>query len=119
MRTLTITLNHTLQQKEYTIHFIDVKTDVGFKNGFDGKFETSAHGKSTFFFCYYGDFQSMAELRCTSKEYMLLAILRAVNDAVPDESLAVGNFANNAYEDRGFFEQKQGCFSQDGKTGGF
>ena len=79
----------------------------------------SAHGKSTFFFCYYGDFQSMDELRCTPREYRLLPILRAVNDAQPDESLAVGNFANNADEDRGFFEQKQGGFSRNGKTGGF
>lgn len=83
-----------------------MKTDVGFKNGFDGKFETSAHGKSTFFFCYYGDFQSMAELRCTPREYGLLPILRAVNDAQPDASLAVGNFANSADEDRGFFSEK-------------
>ena len=93
--------------------------NIGFKHRLDGEIEASAHGKPTFFFCFYGDFQSMAELRCTPSEYGILAILRAVNDAVPDESLAVGNFANNADEDRGFFEQKQGCFSQDGKTGGF
>ena len=66
----------------------------------------SVHGKQTFFFCYYGDFQSMAELRCTPKEYRLLAILRAVNDAQPNEDSSVRNFANNADEDRGFFEQK-------------
>lgn len=72
-----------------------------------------------FFFCYYGDFQSMAELRCTPREYRVLAILRVANDAVPDESRAVGIIANNADEDRGFFEQKQGCFSHNGKIGGF
>ena len=93
--------------------------NIGFKRRSDREIEASAHGKSTFFFCYYGDFQSMAELRCTPREYELLPILRAVNDALPDESLAVGNFANNADADRGFFEQKQGCFSQNGKTGGF
>ena len=96
-----------------------MKTDVGFKNGFDGKIEVSPHRNRLLFFCYYGDFQSMAELRCTSREYKLLPILRAVNDAQPDESPSVGNFANSADEDRGFFEQKQGYFSQDGKTGGF
>ena len=37
----------------------------------------------------------------------------------PDESSSVGNFANNADEDRGFFEQKWGCFSRNGKIGGF
>jgi hypothetical protein len=45
--------------------------------------------------------------------------LGAVNDAVPDESHAVGNFANNADEDRGFFERKWGRFLKDGKIGGF
>ncbi len=66
------------------------------------------HTKNRLFFCYYDDFQSMAELRCTPKEYRLLPFLRAVNDALPDESLAVWNFANNADADRGFFEQKRG-----------
>ena len=84
--------------------------NIGFKHRLDEKIEASAHGKSTFFFCYYGDFQSMAELRCTPREYGLSAILRASNDALPDESHSIGNFANNADEDRGFFEQKQGCF---------
>ena len=93
--------------------------NIGFKHRLDEKIEASAHGKSTFFFCYYGDFQSMSELRCTPREYGLLPILRAVNDAQPDASLAVGNFANSADEDRGFFEQKWGCFSRNGKTGGF
>ena len=83
------------------------------------EFEASAHGKSTFFFRYYGDFQSMAELRCTPTDYELSAILRAVNDAQLDAGSSVGKFANSADEDRGFFEQKQGCFSQDEKTGGF
>ena len=39
-------------------------------------------------------------------EYGLSAILRAANDAVPDESHAVGKIANNADADRGFFERK-------------
>ena len=64
-------------------------------------------------------FFRIADLRCTPREYGSLPILRAVNDAVPDESLAVGNFANSAEADRGFFEQKWGCFSRDGKIGGF
>ena len=61
----------------------------------------------------------MAELRCTPRKYGLLPILRAVNDAQPDERSLVGIFANNADADRGFFEQKQGCFSQNGKIGDF
>ena len=93
--------------------------NIGFKYRLDGEIEASAQGKPTFFFCYYGDFQSMAELRCTPREYELLPILRAVNDAQPDASLAVGNFANNADADRGFFAQKQGFFSRNGKIGGF
>jgi len=87
-----------------------MKTNVGFLHRLDGKIEASTHGKQTFFFCYYGDFQSMAELRCTPREDGLLPILRAVNDAQPDERSSVRNFANNADEDRGFFEQKQGSF---------
>ena len=39
-------------------------------------------------------------------EYGLSAILRVANDAVPDESHAVGKIANNADADRGFFERK-------------
>ena len=54
-------------------------------------------------------------LQCTPKEYGLLTIVGAVNDAQPDESSSVGNFENNADEDRGFFEQKWECFSRDGK----
>ena len=38
---------------------------------------------------------------------------------VPDESHAVGKIANNTDADRGFFERKWGCFSRDGKIGGF
>ena len=80
--------------------------NIGFKHRLDEKIEASAHGKSTFFFCYYGDFQSMAELRCTPRKYGLSAILRAANDAMLDESLAVGKIANKADEDRGFFSEK-------------
>ena len=93
--------------------------NVGYRHILDGEIEAWAHGKRLLFFRFYGDFQSMSELRCTPTEYGLLAILRAVNDAQPDESHAVGNFANNADADRGFFEKKQGCFSHNGKTGGF
>ena len=93
--------------------------NIGFKHRSDREIDASVHGKSTFFFRYYGDFQSMAELRCTPREYGLLPILRVVNDAQPDESPSVGNFANNADEDRGFFEQKRGCFSRNVKIGGF
>ena len=93
--------------------------NIGFKHRSDREIEASAHGKSTFFFRYYGDFQSMAELRCTPKEFGLSAILRVVNDAQPDKSHSVGKNANNTDADRGFFEPKWGCFSQDGKIGGF
>ena len=44
-----------------------------------------------------------------------LAILRPVSDAAPNERSHVGNFVNNADEDRGFFEQKWGYFSRNGK----
>ena len=37
---------------------------------------------------------------------MGFVILRVANDALPDESLAVGKIANNADADRGFSEQK-------------
>ena len=93
--------------------------NIGFKHRSDREIEASAHGKSTFFFRYYGDFQSMAELRCTPREYGLSAIVRATNDALNDESSFVGKIANNADADRGFFERKWGCFSQDEKTGDF
>ena len=48
-------------------------------------------------------------LRCTPTEYGHSAILRAVNDAQLDESSSVGNLANNADADRGFFEQNGGA----------
>ena len=96
-----------------------MKTNVGFLHRLDGEIEAWAHGNRLFFFRFYGNFQSMAELRCTPTEYGVSAILRASNDALPDESRAAGKIANNADEDRGFFEQKQGCFSHNGKIGGF
>ena len=46
-------------------------------------------------------------------------ILKAVNDALPNESHAVGKIANNADADRDFFSEKWGCFSHDEKIGGF
>ena len=49
------------------------------------------------------------QLRCTPREYSFLPILRVTNDALPDESSSVGNFANNADADRGFFEQNGGA----------
>ena len=58
-------------------------------------------------------------MRCTPKEYGLLAILGAVNDARPNKSASVRKFANDADADRGIFEQKQGCFSLNEKIGGF
>ena len=67
------------------------------------------HGNRLLFFRFFSDFQSMSELRCTPREYEILSILRAVNDAQPDESRAVWKIANNADEDRGFFEQKRGA----------
>ena len=57
----------------------------------------------TFFFCIYGGFYKIEPLRCTPREYGLSAILRVANDALPDESLAVGKNANNVDADRGFF----------------
>lgn len=51
----------------------------------------------------------MPYLRCTPWEYGLLPILRAVNDAQPDESRSVGNFANNADEDRSFLSKNRGA----------
>ena len=93
--------------------------NIGYGHRLDGEIEAWAHGNRLFFFRFYGDFQSMAELRCTPTEYGVSAILRAVNDALPDASSPVEKIATNADEDRGFFEQKQGCFSRNGKTGGF
>ena len=80
--------------------------NVGYRHRLDGEIEAWAHGKRLLFFRFYGGFQSMAELRCTPTEYELSAILRATNDALPDASSPVENFANNADEDRGFFERK-------------
>ena len=60
----------------------------------------------TFFFCIYGGFYKIDQLRCTPREYGLSAILRVANGALPDESRAVGKNANNTDADRGFFEQK-------------
>ena len=51
----------------------------------------------------------MPHLRCTPWEYGLLPILRAVNDAQPDESRSAQNFANNADEDRGFLSKNRGA----------
>ena len=79
---------------------------IGFKHRLDWEIDVPVHGNRLLFFRFFSDFQSMAELRCTPREYEILPILRAVNDAQPDESLAVGNFANNTDADRGFFEQK-------------
>ena len=93
--------------------------NVGYRHMLDGEIEAWVHGKRLLFFRFYGDFQSMAELRCTPTDYGLSAILRAVNDAQLDAGSSVGKFANSADEDRGFFEQKWGCFSRDGKIGGF
>ena len=52
-------------------------------------------------------------------EYVISAIVRVTNDALPDESHTIGKIANNADEDRGFFERKWGRFLKDGKIGGF
>ena len=86
---------------------------------FRARIQSFGARQPTFFFCIYGGFYKIEQLRCTPREYGLSEILRAANDALPDESHAVGKIANNADADRGFFEQKQGCFSQDGKTGDF
>ena len=80
--------------------------NVGYRHMLDGEIEAWVHGKRLLFFRFYGDFQSMAELRCTPTDYGLSAILRAVNDAQPDESHAVEKIANNADADRGFFSEK-------------
>ena len=96
-----------------------MKRNVGFLYRLDGKIAASAHGNRLLFFRFFCDFQSMAELRCTPREYGLSAILRASNDALPDKSHAIGKIANTADADRGFLEQKQGCFSRNRKIGGF
>ena len=71
------------------------------------------------FSIHWGRFSEIANLRCTPRNHGVSAILRVANDALPDESHAVGKIANNADADRGFFEPKWGYFSQNGKTGGF
>lgn len=90
--------------------------NIGFKHRSDGEIEAWAHGNRLLFFCFYGGFQSMAELRCTPRECRLLAILIAVNDAQPDERSLVGIFANNADEDRGFLGQKWGVLLTERKN---
>ena len=80
--------------------------NVGFRPRLDREIEAWAHGNRLLFFRLYGNFQSMAELRCAPTEYGFLAILEAVSDALPDTRSTIGKFANNADEDRGFFEQK-------------
>ena len=79
---------------------------IGFKHRLDGEIEASAHGKPTFSSAFMAFFYKIDQLRCTPREYGLSGILRVANDAVPDESRAVGKNANNADADRGFFEPK-------------
>ena len=62
-----------------------------------------------FFLLHYGGFYKIEQLRCTPREYGLSAILSASNDAMPDESHAVGKIANNADADRGFLSQNRGA----------
>ena len=80
--------------------------NFGYRRMLDGEIKVSGHRKRLLFFRFYGGFQNMAKLRCTPTEFGLLPILRSVNDSLPNASSPVGNFANNADEDRGFFEQK-------------
>ena len=75
-------------------------------DGFRARIQSFGARQPTFFFCIYGGFYKIDQLRCTPKEYGLSAILRVANDAVTDESHAVGKIANNADADRGFFERK-------------
>lgn len=75
-------------------------------DGFRARIQSFGARQPTFFFCIYGGFYKIDQLRCTPREYGLSAILRVANDALPDESIAVGNFANNADADRGFFSEK-------------
>ena len=83
--------------------------NVGFNHRLDREIEVWAHENRLLFFRFYGDFQSMAELRCTPTEYGHLAILRVTNGALSDSSSHVGNFANNADEDRGFLSENRGA----------
>ena len=80
--------------------------NVGYRHILDGEIEAWAHGNRLLFFRFYGDFQSMSELRCTPTEYGVSAILRAVIDAQLDAGSPDQKFANSADEDRGFFERK-------------
>ncbi|MGM9684025.1 MAG: hypothetical protein ACI3XQ_10560, partial [Eubacteriales bacterium] len=68
------------------------------------------------FLCFYDEFQSVVQVRCTPKEYGNLAILRVTNDAVSNESLTIGKIANNADADRGFLSEKRVCLSQNEKA---
>ena len=86
-----------------------MKTNVGFLHRLDGKNRGFGARQPTFFFCIYGGFYKIDQLRCTPKEHRLSAILREANDVVPDNSHAVGKIANNADADRGFFEQNRGA----------
>ena len=69
------------------------------------EFKASAHANRLFLLHLWW-FYKIDQLRCTPREYGLSGILRVANDAVPDESRAVGKNANNADADRGFFEPK-------------
>ena len=80
--------------------------NFGYRRMLDGEIKASGHRKRLLFFRFYGGFQNMAKLRCAPTEYGFLAILGAVSDALPDARSTIGKFANNADEDRGFFEQK-------------
>ena len=75
-------------------------------DGFRARIQSFGARQPTFFFCIYGGFYKIDRLRCTPREYGLSEILRVVNDALPDESHAVGKIANNADADRSFFEPK-------------
>ena len=75
-------------------------------DGFRARIQSFGARQPTFFFCIYGGFYKIDRLRCSPTEYGLSAILRAANDAMLDESRAVGKIANNADADRGFFERK-------------
>ena len=75
-------------------------------DGFRARIQSFGARQPTFFFCIYGGFYKIEQLRCTPREYGLSAILSVSNDAMPDESHAVGKIANNADADRDFFEPK-------------
>ena len=77
-------------------------------DGFRARIQSFGARQPTFFFCIYGGFYKIEQLRCTPREYGLSAILSASNDAMPDESHAVGKIANNADADRGFLAKNRG-----------